>query len=65
MHNLDCNDARWLIEAARDGRGFEDEEERQEYQQACDHVQTCGCDTCRKIVRQLDGEFVHISIGQA
>lgn len=65
MHNLDCHDAKWRVEVARDGKGFEDEEERLEYQQACDHVRMCGCVTCREVARQLDGEYVHISIGQA
>lgn len=63
---MDCHDARWLIEAVlSDGRGFEDEDERDEYQRAVDHVRNCGCESCDRIKRQLDGVGIAVSIGQA
>lgn len=66
MLNMDCQDAKWLVTAVKqDGRGFEDEEERLEYQQACDHARNCRCDVCTETIAVLDGQYTSVSIGQA
>lgn len=63
---MDCLDAKWLVQAVvSDGRGFTDDEERDEFQRAVDHVCNCGCESCHGVREMLDGIGIPISIGQA
>ncbi len=58
---MDCAKAAEVITQKRLG----DQVEGGTFDQARDHVHTCGCDCCRGIRFTINGDGTSVSIGQA